>query len=302
MAHGIHGKCSPCRGNATRPVRIARVASYATLALSATACGSLQPAPPPEQATTLAAFTQDGDLEVSLDQAGHLTGTLGPWIAGVLELATSCPRLDVNVTVNGLAVGLVERGSGTQISGPMPVFRCALPAFAATVDVARGSALDIHIWDSTADWRMHADFIAPTATLVESDGLRIGTWAHVDLVPVTDGVRVMFQPGDGGAGNEAFSIESTRTDGGCSSTAVVDPLDGGVLTTDVGVPCPLTFTDSGIAFFVPSAPVGPGRLSITGWPDNEVTQCLGTAYCKLSTNDVGTQAPPVAVIDTSVAQ
>lgn len=293
MTQRIHADTGPCcRGAIT--AALAACTMLALLVCAACGIGG----PPAAADTTLAAFTKNGDIEVSIDQAGHVTGTLAPWSTLLLELATSCPRLHANVNVNGVDVGLIEPGSGTQISGPDPVFRCALPTFVAKIDASAGASLDIRVWDETKEWVMHADFVSAAATLTESDGLRIGTWANVALVPAPAFARLEFVPADGGT--ELFSMSSTRGDAGCGSSAVVAVADGGASTTDAGVPCPLTFTDAGIALFVPDVPVGTGTLILEGWAQTEVTRCDGTGYCNLSTS--GTRSGPVARIETSVTR
>jgi hypothetical protein len=295
VMHRIHADTVRCR-------RFAIAATFAALTAigipSSTGCDLATPTPPSEADTTLAAFTKDGAIQVWVDNSGHLTGTLAPWPTFVLELATSCPRLHASVTVNGVDVGLVEDGSGTQISGPAPLFRCALPTFAATIDTSPGASLDIRVWDETKEWDMRVEYVSPTATLQEKDGLRVGTWAHVDLAPPLGYTHLEFAPQ--GTTDELFSMSSTGGDGGCPSTAIVATPDGAALSTDAGVPCPLSLTDAGLALFVPDVPAGPGQLTIEGWSQTAVTACVGTGYCKLWSNDV--QSNPVARIDTSVVR
>jgi hypothetical protein len=274
------------------------IAGLVSLALPSYAgCDWVASPPTPEADTTLAAFTTDGALQVSVDDSGHLTGTLAPWPTDVLELATSCPRLHVKVALNGADVGLVERGSGTQISGPLPVFRCALPTFVGTVATSPGASFKIRVWDETKEWEMHFDYLSPKATLQEAGGLRVGTWAHIDLAPPLAQTHLEFVPQ--GTTEELFSMSFTGTDGGCGGTAIVAMPDGGQLSTDAGVPCPLALTDAGATLFVPDVTAGPGQLIVEGWSRSEVTACVGTGYCYLSSNDVGA---PVARIDTSVVR
>ena len=68
--HAGTGHC--CR--AAIPAGLAACVGFAFL--DSAACGTA--APPPEVDTTLAAFTKDGDIEVQVDQEGHVTGTPAP--------------------------------------------------------------------------------------------------------------------------------------------------------------------------------------------------------------------------------
>ena len=145
---------------------------------------------------------------------------------------------------------------------------------------------------------MHVDCLSPKATLRETGGLRVGTWTHIDLAPPLSQLRLEFVPQ--GTTDELFSMSFARTDQGCGGTAIVATPDGGQFSTDAGVPCPLALTDAGATLFVPDLPAGPGQLIVEGWSRSEVTACVGTGYCFLSSDDVG--VGPVARIDTSVVR
>src|SRR5262249_14015960 len=156
-------------------------------------------------------------------------------------------------------------------------------------------------WDETNEWTMRVLYTSPKGTLRESDGLRVGTWAHVDLAPPLRYTRFEFVRGatagtPGTPSDELFSMASTGADAGCPFDVVVETPDGGALSDDAGVPCPVSLDDAGLALFVPDVPLGPGQLIIEGWSRSETTACVGTGWCKLWSNDASHE--PAVRIDT----
>jgi len=255
---------------------------------------------PSEVDQTLAAFTADGDLEVYVDHTGYVMGTIMPWSAGVLETATGCPRLHVRVTVNGVEAN-VAAGSGTQISGPDPVFRCSPPGFGVTLAGGLPATIDVRISDETDEWRMVGEVISsPSAMLVETDGLRVGTWAHLRLDPPAGYVELSWYADQNKCAG--FSIAAASGSPKCILQATVGKADCSAIATDVGVPCAIQLTSDGVAFFVPDVGVsGPtaGKLGVEGWPDTQV-QCQGTAYCKLTRNEPGYGIGPGVLVPAQV--
>jgi hypothetical protein len=224
---------------------------------------------------TLAEFTMDGYLKLWSDPAGNIIGEMDPWFGnlGPLESATGCPRLHVNVSVDGIDVGLAEAGSGTPLPYAPQVQRCALPTFQASPRGGSSRPVSIRIWDDTMEWRMLAEVVHPTASLLEPQ-LRIGTWAGIQLNPVPTDLQLSF---DSKTSRASFSMHAAV--GYKCATDWVVSADGGEAATDAGAPCPLTFTPDGASFLVPDVGAATGTLGLGGWVNSQVLQCQGPASC-----------------------
>ncbi len=239
---------------------------------------------------TLADLSADdgGGLVISADRAGHVSGQVGPYpgdFGSTFLSTTGCPRLHVQVRVNGEKAALTQPGSGTQIGSPAPIFNCIPPEFQVTLAGGITDELDVLVWDESAKWIMRVKRLQPTAVLEGDAGLRIGTWADLRLVPPpTAYVGLNF---DSDAGCAYFSMDCARSGEGCTTDTVVSNVDCRTSSTDAGVASPLRFTDGGVSFFVPDVGAASGVLEVEGWPRTQLLQCDGLATCELDPVGIG---------------
>jgi hypothetical protein len=225
---------------------------------------------------------------VTADLAGHVSGQLAPYdwddIDGTFDSANTCPRLHARVSANGVEGAWTEIGSGTQINGSPPIYRCRMPAFRVTVPGGLGSELDVQIGDESTQSIMRIQVYQPTASLVGDAGLRIGTWADLRLdppPPYTVGLNF-----DSDAGCAHFTMGSARGGAGCSTDTSASNVDCGAEPLEAATGCPVTFTDGGVSFLVPDVGAVSGTLEVNGWPQAGLLQCEGLATCWLN-NAVG---------------
>jgi hypothetical protein len=117
----------------------------------------------------------------------------------------------------------------------------------------------------------------PDETATSKGGNARGRWRGIPTYVDFD-----FEGADAGIESFPIQAEPQRIDGGCGvSQAFVLSPDGGAISTNAGVPCPLLFTDAGLSLFVPQVAPGPGVLSMSGWPPFTITECAGTGFCHL---------------------
>ena len=236
-------------------------------------CGASQPA---TQDVTLAEYSQDddGSLGVWVDADGGVQGAMGPWGSGDplnYLSASPCMLIHVRATVNGVECTTKPGGAS---AGPSGLASCAVPTFDC-LSVVISSDINIRVWDKTKTWTFQGDLPKPTGSIVGSDTVHIGTWADVALNQSPEGVpEIAFLPD---ADVPGFDYGISTADGGCGG--YVDSTDGGApLPPDAA--CPLVIEPGGLSFLVPDTP-GAGTLVVSGYPDQEITECDGPGTCSL---------------------
>jgi len=245
------------------------------------ACSSGGSDPPTTVDTTLADYTMNGELDVWLTHDGSVTAAAMPWMMfpADYESASSCPRLHIQATMNGIAMLTTGLGNGRPYgNGALPLFMCTLPSFSGTVPGGLATPFEIRIWDETLTWVLRGGVVSAKAT-VENNTLRIGTQAHIGLDPVPPfEVQAQFDSDDGRASFKVFAQRNGRS---CETNVTVSDANGHLLTNGPA-PCSVTFEQDGISMLVPDVGDRAGKLAIAGNPSTTVSSCQGTANCSLS--------------------